>query len=170
MDAYVATVVYNNRVLVDVELHTVGTKHFLGCASYKFGTTADAEEIDPDEPEEFLQKPKPKAKRLYRDEAPASIARRHDIPIAVMNKILNLENKVWGKIERNARLEKKRERKAQQEAWQLKRIQSEDEIKMNAIVDDTPVQLSEGESREEKPVRDNVSNARWLEILRYLYS
>jgi len=161
VDAYVATVVYHNRVLVDVELHTVGTKHFLGCASYKFGTTADVDEIDPDEPEAFLQKPKPKAKRLYVNEAPASIARRHDVPIAVMNKMWRLEKKVWGKIERTARLEKKREREAIQEARRLERIQS---------VDDIPVQLSEEESREERPVTDNVANARWLEILRYLYS
>ncbi|RFN49972.1 hypothetical protein FIE12Z_5770 [Fusarium flagelliforme] len=161
VDAYVATVVYHNRVLVDVELHTVGTKHFLGCASYKFGTTADSDEIDPDEPEAFLQKPKPKAKRLYVDEAPASIARRNDVPIAVMNKMWKLEKKVWEKIERTVRLEKNRERKAIQEARRLERIQS---------VDDIPVQLAEEKSREERPVRDNVANARWLEILRYLYS
>ncbi|KAJ4130127.1 hypothetical protein NW768_007109 [Fusarium equiseti] len=157
VDAYVATVVYHNRVLVDVELHTVGTKHFLGRASYKFRTTADLDEIDPAEPEAILQKPKPKASRLYVDEAPASIARRDDVPNAVMNKMLKLEKKVWQRVQRTARLEKKRETKAKQEAKRSERIQSEDEIKMNASVDDIPV-------------RDNVANAQWLGILRYLYS
>ncbi|GKU03194.1 hypothetical protein FLAG1_05659 [Fusarium langsethiae] len=114
VDAYVATAVLKGRVYVNVELHTVGTKRFLGCASFQFEPSIDhdirgkraeeAKEMDNASPDAESQALKRREERkevrrdlqnIYNHEAPASIERQEPIVHDMTRKLWRLERLIW---------------------------------------------------------------------------
>jgi flagellar biosynthesis GTPase FlhF len=99
---------------VNVELHTVGTKRFLGCASFQFEPSIDhdirgkrAEEVkemdnaSPDAESQALKRREERKEvrrdlqKIYNHEAPASIERQEAIVHDMTRKLWRLERLIW---------------------------------------------------------------------------
>lgn len=116
VDAYVATGLSWKRICVNIELHTVGTKRFLGCANFVFGLNIDndilkqrLEEVKElnhtslDTAESLMQARKEEQRvlrhslqNIYNDEAPASIEKHEHVVIDMTRKLWRLERLIWG--------------------------------------------------------------------------
>ncbi|KAM0354263.1 hypothetical protein ACHAPU_001307 [Fusarium lateritium] len=118
VDAYVATGTHQDTILMDVELHTVGTKRFLGSFSLRFrkarsepdttdgklsdivNSEGNAETEKPRTPgNERRGKANPKdmaeIRKLYADYAPNSITRDRTAASEAMLMLFKLERKLW---------------------------------------------------------------------------
>ncbi|RGP78472.1 hypothetical protein FLONG3_3384 [Fusarium longipes] len=116
VDAYVATTIRRKVIWMNIELHTVGTKRFLGCASFQFEANIDHDlrekrleqaqqmGVDPETIGQLTQTNKKqreevnrKLDKIYSDEAPSSLERQEPIVPDATRKLWKLEKSIWKK-------------------------------------------------------------------------
>lgn len=149
---------------MDVELHTVGTKRFLGSASFQYKPGVDqdrkncrlekAKEVDHDNSSagpspapnynEDVHEVLCNLEDIYEHEAPASIRRQQQMAPDVTNKLWKLEKRIWGTKLRQEKKERRSQRKS-------KRGIPVNHIAIDAIIDediDGTLEESSGKQKE----------------------
>ncbi|KAM0205407.1 hypothetical protein ACHAQI_009129 [Fusarium lateritium] len=152
VDAYVATATYKDTILMDIELHTVGTKRFLGSFNVRFRKrdfvpdTIESKILSEVRRDGSSQKEKPiipgneKRKRispedvteirnLYAKYAPSSATRYKLTAPEVARTVWKLEQKLWAQRKKTVAKIEKEKRQARKQRKVARKILSEAEEK-----------------------------------------
>ncbi|KAG8676187.1 hypothetical protein FPOAC2_02278 [Fusarium poae] len=174
VDAYVATAVYKSRIQMNIELHTVGTKRFLGCANLRLEPSVDngvqekgLEEVkemgnaSPDGTESATRTRKQlravvrrDLKKIYNIEAPTSMDRQEPIVHDMTRKLWRLERLIWKKREDAVKKERNEKNRLEWEAQKAlrKSIRAQEKAEMEG--NEMPLEKKE-KSEEEQRQRDD---------------
>ncbi|KAM0422275.1 hypothetical protein ACHAPD_000720 [Fusarium lateritium] len=173
VDAYVATAVYKSRIHMNIELHAVGTKRFLGCASLLLEPSVDndvrekrseeAKEMDnasPDDTKSQMQTRKQEREdvrrnlqKIYYIEAPSSMERQEPIVQDMTRKLWRLERLIWKDREDAMRKEMNEKKRREWEAQKALRKSIRAQVKADMEGNEMPSEKKE--KSEEQSQRDD---------------
>ncbi|KAM0230165.1 hypothetical protein ACHAPO_009532 [Fusarium lateritium] len=172
VDAYVATGIYKSHIHMNIELHAVGTKRFLGCASLRLEPSIDndvrekrseeAKEMDNTSPDAELRMRTRKQERgdvrrnlqkIYYIEAPTSMERQEPIVQDMTKKLWRLERMIWKDREDAMRKEMHEKKRLEWEAQRALRKSIRAQVKADMEGSEMPSEKKE--KSEEQSQRDD---------------